>query len=115
MAILTIAVVDEDGVDPGFVAANGGGDEFANDGATLLLVNNQDASAKTVTITAQTTTDVDAQLGKLTKSNRIVNVPAGEIRVIGPLPSKAFNDVNGRAQVSYSAVTSVTVAAVRTS
>lgn len=113
MADITTVLVDEDGKDPALVAANGGGDAFLNNGHALLMIKNDDASAKTVTVTAQVTTDTDARLGKLTKANRQISVPAGEIRLMGPFPPAAFNDAAGKIQVTYSAVTSVTVAVLR--
>lgn len=41
-----------------------------------------------------------------------VAVPDGEERIIGPFSKNRFDDVDGKVQVTYSAVTSVTVAVV---
>jgi hypothetical protein len=42
-----------------------------------------------------------------------VAVPAAGERIIGPFPKERWNDASGRTNVSYSAVATVTVAALR--
>ncbi len=116
MATLTLQNVARTGVDPaaGEVAAASGGDEFTNDGGTMLRVNNGGGGAVAVTITAQTTeVKPNDQLGKLTVGNVVVSVGAGLVREIGPFPPGIFNDANGRVQVTYDQDVSVTVAARR--
>lgn len=85
------------------VSANGGGDTVAGGtksyggfelSSTLLVVRNADASSKDVTV------------GSLTA----VTVAAGKTAII-PVPNEGLNDTS--VAVTYSAVTSVTVAAVR--
>jgi hypothetical protein len=43
----------------------------------------------------------------------VVNIPAGQRRKIGPWPPSIYNDLNGRVQLTYDGVTSVTVGAFR--
>lgn len=115
MAVLTVQNISETGLTPSFVAAAGGGDSFVNssDERTFLVVKNTDASTKDVTVTAQKTSAKVGGFGQLTKGDIVVTVPAttGE-KWIGPL-AEAFNDAAGSAQVTYSAVTGVTVSAVK--
>lgn len=84
-------------------AATGAGDSFTNDGNTLLVVNNGSAGAITVTVDAVSACsfgfDHDAS----------VSVAAGATEYIGPFPKNRFGSTVG---VTYSSVTSVTVAAV---
>lgn len=87
------------------VAAAAGGDQFLNDGRTALYVKNG-GSAVTVTITPQGTAD------GLAIQNIAVSVPAGQERLIGLFPTRFFNNGSGFVLVTYSAVTSVTVATV---
>lgn len=115
MATLTVQPISEAGAALSYAAAASGGDVFVNaDDRTFLHVKNGGGSSVTVTITAQTTSATVPGLGIVTKANRTVAVPSGEDRLIGPLPHKAFNNpANSQVSVGYSAVTSVTVAAVR--
>lgn len=115
MATLTVQEVIESGLNLSTTSAASGGDEFTNsdDERTFLYVDNQDASAKQVTVTAQKSSTTRPGYGSVTKSDAVVSVPAGEQRYIGPFPGTAFNDANGKVQVTYDAVTSVSVAAVK--
>lgn len=108
MATLTPQSVARTGLTPTFAAADVAGDEFVNDGNTLLHVKNGDAASKTVTVASQ----VSSPPVGTAATDLAITIPAGEERMIGPLPKSAFDDANGKVQVTYDAVTSVTVAAV---
>lgn len=107
MATLTPQKADFDGLAPVFAAADVAGDEFPWAQQTVLYVKNGDASPHTVTIASQYT----ARPG-LTPTDVEVVVAAGEEAVIGDLTRDGFRDANGNVQVTYDAVTSVTVAAI---
>lgn len=96
-----------DGVEPTFEAANVDGNMFDNDGHRWLYVKNGGGAAIAVTFDVATT--VDGQ----TVTDRSVNIPAGEERIIGPFPAD-YNRLSGadegKVYVDYDAVTSVTVA-----
>lgn len=84
-----------------FAAASAGGDVFVNDGSVRLLVKNADSSSKTVTV------DSTGLCSMGFDHNLVIVVAAGDTEVIGPFPVARF----GRSvAVTYSAVTSVTVA-----
>ncbi|GIW81490.1 MAG: hypothetical protein KatS3mg105_3297 [Gemmatales bacterium] len=106
MALLTAKVASRSGVDLSPVAANAGGDEFVNNGRELLYIKN--ASGSSITLTVQTPVTVDG----LAVSDRQITVGAGEEKIIGPFPKGTYNDGNGHVQLSYSAVTSVTVSVI---
>lgn len=105
MATLTVQTPSLTGLDPTLTAASGGGDEFVNDGATVLHVKNGGGGSINVTVDSQTPCSQGFD------HDVVVAVPAGAERLIGPFPQARFNDANGKAQVAYSGVTSVTVAA----
>lgn len=109
MAVLAAATeVTRNGIQAdGGAAAAGGGDSFANTGRELLVVKNADASSKTVTVDYVPTQDGQAV------TDKAIAIPAGQTFVIGPFPPSLYNDAAGRVNITYSAVTSVTVKVVR--
>jgi hypothetical protein len=115
MATLSIQTYDETGTDLTMAAASAGGDQFANpnEDVELVIVNN-DTSGKTVTVTAQNTSFDDDTYGESVKQDQSVTVSAsGGVAKIGPFPKRAFNDGSGNVQITYSAVTSLEIAAVK--
>lgn len=107
MAQLTVQETTLDGVTVTYAAAGASGDTFSNDGDTRLRVKNGSASAVTVTISSL------QQCNQGFTHDVTVSVAAGAEEEIGPFAPVRFNDGQGNVSVSYSAVTSVTVAAVR--
>lgn len=105
MAILSVTKITRAGVAMNLVNASSGGDSFPNDGNTFFVVRNAGAAAITVTIATP------ARIWGIDIADLSVNVGAGDTAFIGPFPEQIFNDENGRVNVSYSAVTSVTVGA----
>ena len=114
MATLTVAQSSEAGVATGDTSANSGGDEFVNTGNEVIIAVNSHGSDNdiNITITAQTTSFTDPVLGTLTKANQVVACNEGVTKMIGPFPPAAFNDSNGKVQITYSAVTSLKVGVV---
>jgi hypothetical protein len=112
MATLTKTVPVLAGVVPTAAAASAGGDQVANPkGKTYLRVINGGGSSINVTVAAQSTTrPSDGTFPSMTLSSQVVAVANGTTKVIGPIPP-AFVDGNGNTQITYSAVTSVTVEA----
>jgi hypothetical protein len=114
MATLTRQNLIEAGISITESAADVAGDKATNgDGKTVFLVNNASAGSINVTISEQMADRNDPNYGTLTKSNVVKAVAAGAIAIIGPFAAAAFNDVNGDVNISYSAVTTVTVAALK--
>lgn len=103
MAILTVAEIARAGVANTLTAAAGGGDSFANDGRTYFEILNGGGGAITVTFVTQQTVD------GLAVADLAVSVAAGARTKVGPFPPSIYNDANGRVQVTYSGVTTVTV------
>lgn len=108
MPTLTPQVIDLDGITPALVAADVGGDEFVNSGRDFIHIKNTNASPIDVTINSQ----VDCNQG--VDHDVVVSVPAttGE-KFIGPFPKDRFNDAAAKVQITYSAITDVTIGIVR--
>lgn len=109
MATLATQIVSLAGLTPTFVAAAGGGDNFVPDVDTVLHVKNGGGAPITVTIGTPHT-----DVGGAAIADVVVSVPASSEKEIGPFPAEEFADQagtpKGNAFVTYSAVTSVTVA-----
>lgn len=108
MATLTVDVIDRATglADPAGVAAAGGGDDFPNTGREFLKVANGGGGAITVTVNST----VACSLGFDHDEPAAASVGAGETRFFGPFPTSRYGTSAG---VTYSGVTSVTVAAIR--
>ncbi|MBP2310499.1 hypothetical protein GBZ48_31490 [Azospirillum melinis] len=92
-------------------AANG--DSFANTGAEILHVKNAAGSAITVTVPSRNTAPEVPGYGPVAKPDRQVIVPAGSDRLIGPFPTKAFNNpATSRVSLTFSSTPSVSVAVI---
>lgn len=107
MAELTAQTIDREGVTPSYTAASSGGDTFENSGKPKFIhVKNGDASPHTVTVASQ----VDDAPAGTSKSDVSVTVAAGGEEMIGPFPKTAYSNNTGECEITYDAVTSVTIA-----
>lgn len=108
MATLTVDVLDRVAglAEPTAAAAAGGGDDFPNDGRTFLIVRNGGGGAITVTCDSV----VNCSQGFDHNEPDAVSVGAAGETWFGPFPTARFG---ASVAVSYSGVSSVTVAAVR--
>lgn len=104
---LTVQQMTPDGANITFVAANADGNFFINNGRTFLWVKNGSGAGITVTVAAPGPCDQT-----FTHPTNPV-VPAGGERDIGSFLVARFSNASGNVDVTYSAVTSVTVAAVK--
>lgn len=91
------------------VAADGTGNKWANTGVEFLYVNNGGVGSITITQVFGANGTVDGQAG----SARTTTVGAGKRMLIGPWPANFYNDASNFMTVTYSGVTTVTVAAVK--
>lgn len=107
MATLTYQQASIQGAAYASAAANVGGDKVAPHSRGAVIVENGDASPITVTI-AVPGTDKYGQA----RPDIPVTVAAGAAKIIGPFPADLASDVDGLVAITYSGVTSVTVAAV---
>lgn len=108
MATLAVTSTTITGATATAVAAGAGGDDFPNDGATVLKVINGGGGAITVTIND---TGTEQPVGATSFNPDVqVSVPAGATRYIGPFPESRFGSSVG---VTYSGVSSVTVVPIK--
>lgn len=108
MATLTVqSVIGLSGVTPTYAAAASGGDKFPNDGKTLFHAKNGSGSPITVTVASLVTCNQGQ-----THNNAVV-VGANSEEMIGPFDQSRFSDGTGLVSVTYSGVTSLTVAALK--
>jgi len=93
------------------VSASSGGDDFVNSGIEFVRIYNGHSGAQTVTITANGTTAVKHPIfGTLNKDKiNAFSIPATTAYYFGPFHPAAWNDANEKVQITYSAVTSMTV------
>lgn len=115
MADLTVNTMVEAGLDSlaGFVACTVGGDAvLVKRGGVFLHLKNTNAAVRNVTLTAQKASFPKEGFGTVVRGNIVVQIPVttGE-RIIGPIPPQAFADANGKCQITYDAVTNLTIKA----
>jgi hypothetical protein len=109
MALLAIQTIKASGTSPTYGTAAGGGDKVSLAAPnTFIHVKNGGGATVTVTVTTQS----NSYKG-LTVPDRTVTVAASGESMIGPLDPALHSDINVQASIGYSAVTSVTVAALR--
>lgn len=107
MATLAYQQVQIAGTAVTLVAASAGGDKVSPATNGALMVKNGDVAAKTVTIVVPGNT----KYGQAAPDIPII-VAAGATALIGPFPFDLADPIDGLIAVTYSAVTSVTVAAI---
>lgn len=109
MATLATQSASLTGLAPAYAAASGGGDKLAPSDRTFLHAKNASGGALTVTVVTPGTS-----VGGLGIADVSVSVPAAGERIIGPFPAQFFADpADGLASITYSGVTSLTVAAIQ--
>lgn len=112
-AVFTPQALSVNGIAPTYNAASVAGDSFANDGKTFVHLKNGSGASVTATFDAISGFN-DNAFGDVALADTVVTVPAGGERIVGIFPPSRFNDVNGRVAVTYSAVTSLSIAVIRT-
>tara|TARA_R110002050_G_scaffold266360_1_gene407674 strand:- start:129 stop:473 length:345 start_codon:yes stop_codon:yes gene_type:complete len=112
MAELTVQQITETGGAATYETAAAEGDTADNNGNMFLHIKNGGGGSITVTITALTTSVDSGMYGDLTKANASIAVAAEGEAFIGGFAPAAFNDGNGEIAITYSGVTSVTIAAL---
>lgn len=107
MAELTVQNSDINGSELSFASADSDGDYFEYGlGNKILVVDNQDSSAHTVTLVAQK----ECKFGE--KHDEEIEVPDGEMYFVTKIDER-FEDENGEVQIDYDDVTSLEVAVLK--
>lgn len=108
MATVATQQVVRAGLAPAYSAASAGGDAAAPGGSSFLHVKNAGASPVTLTVVTPGTIEGFA-IADLT-----VSIPAAGERMVGPLGDVFRDPATGLVALTWSAVTSVTFAAIAT-
>ena len=111
MATLTVQAPAASGTAITYAAADVAGDKWLSSGNERFVVKNGSGSPVTVTFDAPGTCSFG--LAANAAHDLAVSVAAGAEKWFGPFEVSQFKDSSGYVNVSYSAVTTVTVAAVR--
>ena len=107
MADYTVQEVSVSGVIPTFSAV-ALSDTFANDGNTILQIDNAGASSVDVTIKSA------VKCNQGFSHDIVVTVAAATNKIVGPFVPGRFNDpVTNKVTVDYSAITSVTACVLK--
>lgn len=106
MATLNVQDIVLTGLAPSYAAASATGDDFVNDGRTFLHVKNGG------TVSIDVTVDSVVPCNQGFNHDVIVSIAAGAEKMVGPFDVERFNDSDRKVKVTYSDVTSVTVAAL---
>lgn len=98
-------------------AAAAGGDVFANDGRTYIIIKNASASTRTATFDAVASLDKPG-FGTVPIADTAITVPGsgtnGGLVMIGPFPPDRFNNASGQVSVTYSdSAADLTVGVIR--
>lgn len=114
MATLTVQTSTFAGLNYTLAAASVA-DKFLNDGKTILIFSNSNASSRTLTIAAN-----DAEktgFGTIATPDTVITLPGsgtnGGRAVVGPFPDDRFEDVDGFVNYTLSDATGMSVAVVK--
>lgn len=110
--LLAVQTISDDGVAPTYGAAPAAGNVIPGDGSTWVHVKNGGGSSINVTVATGGTLDGEPV------ADKVIAVPNGGERIIGPFRPRAFNQPPGATHagmvtLDYSAVTTVTVGAFK--
>ena len=112
MATLTTQSVVATGLTPTYSSAAGGGDKVRPGDRVFIHVKNGGGGSVTVTVD-DVLSVAPAGAAAFDPDLEVVIEPSGE-RMIGPIVENRFRDTSdGLASITYSGVTSVTIAALR--
>lgn len=107
MATLTTQNITTAGITPTYAAATSGGDAMVPGSSNFLHVKNGGGSSITVTLVTPQVVD-----GSLAVADRAVTVANASEAMIKVTPELYRDPTSGLASITYSAVTTVTVAAI---
>lgn len=111
MAIISVQSITEQGIPaPTRTSASSEGDKWENSGNEFVEIQNNGEGSVVVTFTSLVTSFDSSIYGPATKSSRTITVARGLTSLIGPFVASAFNDESGYCSISYTSVTSLTVA-----
>src|SRR5687767_6438960 len=103
---LAVQSIVRTGLTPAYSAANVDGHSIPNDGRTFLHV-------KTVGTACNVSLKIPGTVDGQAVADKVIALGTNTERMIGPFPPQTYNQVGDEVNVDFSAVTAVTVAAIR--
>lgn len=109
MATLSTQTITRAGLNPAYATCAGGGDKFKPGDRVFAHIKNGHSSSQTATFVTPGAVDGQAI------ADLAVAVPNAGERIIGPLTASLFRnpDDSGLAAITYSGVTSLTIAIIQ--
>lgn len=101
---LTRNNISQNGENQSLTSVDAGSDTALNDERTLIIANNGNDTVATVKVTAQDTETQVSGFGQLTINDISIDIKSGDS--IAHAPTQAYNNGNGRIELSYSGDTS---------
>jgi hypothetical protein len=92
-------------------ACAGGGDSFINTGRERVHIKN--ASGGSITVTFSSGSNKCSFGVSNVAHDRVAAIPAGSDKWFDVFPVEQFNDASGNCNITYSGVTSLTIAVLR--
>ena len=108
MALLTTQTIALAGLEPSYAAAAEAGDTYTDDGSNRIFVHAKNGSGGPITVTIASQVTPAASSGTAA-ANLAVVVPAGEERMVGPVPRPFVAASTNLVAMTYSSHTSLTV------
>ena len=90
-------------------AANVAGDSWVTTGVEQFVIKNAAGAPITLTLVF----GVNAKIDGVAPANETVSIPAGHTMMFGPFLQSTLADASGNMNVTYSAITSITVGVVK--
>jgi hypothetical protein len=113
MALLTVQRPVVSGITPTYGAAAGGGDTFAPATAGLHFIHIKNGGGAPINLTINDPTSQGPPSATQFNPDVVVAVTNGQERMIAIDPARFINPANGLVELTYSAVTSVTIGIFR--
>jgi hypothetical protein len=107
MAALSTQNVNRTGITLSFASCAGGGDTFTPGSQTMLYVKNGGGTSQTVTVAAS-----QILMGDIAIPNLTMAVSGSSEKTFGPFPASVYASSTGTTAISYTAVTSLTIAVI---
>ena len=108
MATLTAQTLTTASLTATFTAAAAAGDEFINDGHTVIYVKNADAATRSVVVASQFSPVPKG----LAVANCTIDIAASTNTFCGFFNQRAYNDSSGMVQMTYASESGLSIAVV---
>jgi hypothetical protein len=112
MATLIAQKISQSGLKPVYSSASALGDLLVNTGIQYFHIKNGSNISITSSVVPITETFISPLFGVLVKETAALTLGSGEDGFLGPFEVDAFNSATGTIEIEFTAVTSITIAAL---